>query len=170
MRNEINYEEITVEKVIKNSPDRYDNTERVLLIDTDSLLYICTYFKEKDLEFYPTKELQLEEVKYRIRNKLQEIQNNVELWYNIKQTFLFVGGGNNFRYKLFKKYKDKRPQEKPEFFYEAKDYLLELGAVPSVGCEVDDMIYEASLIANENCIISTIDKDLLYWIPEFSVC
>lgn len=153
-----------MERVIKNSPSKYDSTERVLLIDADSIIYMCIHFTEESLQFFGSDELLREEVKYRIRNKVQEIQSSVDLFFNIKETFLFIGGGNNFRYKLYPQYKCKRP-EKPKFFDDAKECLLELGAISAVGCEVDDFIFEANEIAHGNTVIASIDKDLSYWIP-----
>jgi hypothetical protein len=77
-------------RAVKNCPNNYDGEEKILLIDADSICYLATYFPEDSEMFFPTEEEQLEEAKFRVRNKLQEIQNNVEEWFNIIQTYIFI--------------------------------------------------------------------------------
>lgn len=36
-------------KEVKNTPTSYDKTERVLIIDADSIVYFATYFPENSL-------------------------------------------------------------------------------------------------------------------------
>lgn len=153
-------------RTVKNCPKSYDDTKRVLLIDADSICYLASYFPEDSIMFFPTREEQIEEAKFRVRNKLQEIQNNIEEWYNIVTTILFVRGENNFRYKIYPEYKANRSKAvKPELLEYAKNYLIELGAIQAHGCEADDLVISAAKEAPENCVISTIDKDLLFWGP-----
>ena len=154
-------------KIVKNCPTSYDDSKRVLLIDADSIMYTATYFPEDSLLDFPTEEEQIEEVKYRTRTKLQEIQNNVEEWFNITQTYIFVGGKDNFRYKVFPEYKANRKDSvKSPFLPMVRKYMIEeLNAIESHGGEADDYIIDGIAISKGNCIVSSIDKDVLYYSP-----
>jgi len=160
--------DIIYNKIVLDKPSEYDENEKVLAIDADSILYTASYFPEKSLLQFPTDELQLEEAKFRIRNKLQEITNNVEEWFNIKQTLIFLGGKSNFRYKIYPKYKSNRKdKEKSPLIPLLKRYMIE--EIPNVmlanGSEADDYVYEINKISGGNCVIASIDKDVLYWNP-----
>lgn len=163
-------EEITI-KTVKNCPDSYDATERVLLIDSDSITYYATYFPEDSLIFFPDEDAQIEEAKFRVQNKIQEIQNNVEEYFNIKQTLLFVGGRNNFRYKIFSDYKANRKKAiKSPLLPIIKEYMVtELGAIESHNGEADDYLTEAAMISQNKCIISAIDKDIIAYNPNIPI-
>jgi 5'-3' exonuclease len=154
-------------RTVKNCPTKYDDSKRVLLIDADSIMYTSTYFPEESLLEFPTEEEQLEEAKYRTRTKLQEIQNNVEEWYNIVQTYIFIGGKGNFRYKIFPEYKANRKDTvKSPLLPFIKEYMLEeLGAIESHGGEADDYIIDAISECSGSCVVSSIDKDVLYHSP-----
>lgn len=154
-------------RTIKNCPTKYDDSERVLLIDADSIMYTSTYFPEDSLIEFPTEEEQLEEAKYRTRTKLQEIQTNVEEWYNIVQTYIFIGGKNNFRYKIFPEYKANRKDAiKSPLLPFIKEYMIEeLKAIESHGGEADDYIIDAVSECSGNCVVSSVDKDVLYYSP-----
>lgn len=161
-------EDIIYEKIVLNKPSVYDNTERILALDTDSILYSASYFPEDSLKDFPTDELQLEEGKFRIRNKIQEITNNVEEWYNIKQTLIFLGGKGNFRYKLFPAYKaNRKDKEISPLIPLLKKYIIkELpNVILSDGSEADDYCYEIYKMTYGNCVIGCIDKDILYNTP-----
>ena len=164
-------QEELIDKVVKNCPTVYDSTERILLIDSDSILYTSTYFPEDGMIEFNSEEEYIEEVKFRIRNKIQEITNNVEEWFNIKNTLLFVGGKNNFRYKLFKNYKISRKDViKSPYFPIATKYIIEeLGALESHNGEADDWIIDCATDCNGNCVISSLDKDVLYHAPNIPV-
>jgi len=154
-------------RTVKNCPTKYDDSERVLLIDADSIMYTSTYFPEDSLIEFPTEEEQLEEAKYRTRTKLQEIQTNVEEWYNIVQTYIFIGGKNNFRYKIFPEYKANRKDAiKSPLLPFIKEYMIEeLKAIESHGGEADDYIIDAVSECSGNCVVSSVDKDVLYYSP-----
>lgn len=156
-----------VVKIVKNCPVNYDDRSRVLLIDADSILYSATHFPEGGLMDFPTEEDQLEEAKYRTRTKLQEIQNNVEEWFNIQQTFIFVGGENNLRYTIFPEYKANRAKTiKSPLIPYIKQYMIdELNAISSHGAEADDYVYDAMIMSEGNCVVSAIDKDVFYNSP-----
>ena len=154
-------------RVVKNKPTSYDGTERVLILDFDSVIHLGCYFPEGSELQFPTEELQLEEAKFRIRNKLQEIQNNVEEHFKIVKTLLFVGGKSNFRYKIFLEYKAKRKLLPINPLIPIlKEYSInELGAIPAHGCEADDLVVECIKLSNNNAVVSSIDKDVLYYSP-----
>ena len=155
-----------VTRVVKNCPSKYDETERVLIIDADSIMYFASYFPEDSLLEFPTEEDRIEEAKYRTRTKLQEIQNNIEEFYNIKNTFIFIGGGNNFRYDILPSYKSNR-KEKNALIPIIADYMLEeLGAIPSVGAEADDYVYDATVVSEGKCVVAAMDKDVFYNCPD----
>ena len=154
-------------RTVKNCPTKYDDSQRVLLIDADSIMYTSTYFPEDSLLEFPTEEEQLEEAKYRTRTKLQEIQLNVEEWYNIVQTYIFIGGKGNFRYKIFPEYKANRKDTvKSPLLPFIKEYMIEeLKAIESHGGEADDYIIDGISECFGNCVVSSIDKDVLYHSP-----
>ena len=148
-------------KLIKNEPLQFDDTPRVLLLDGDSLLFQVIYFPLDGLIQFDTDEEYIEEAKHRLREKVQEITINIEKWFNIKQTLIFQGGKNNFRYRLSNTYKSNRPKEKPKYFTEIKEYAKEIGFITCNGHEADDAIYQCYLTSNKQCVISAIDKDIL---------
>ena len=39
-----------IERIVVNRPKKYDNTERVLLIDGDSITYLANYGSEEDID------------------------------------------------------------------------------------------------------------------------
>ena len=155
-----------VVKEVKNRPLKYDKTERVLIIDADSIMYFATHFPENSLMDFPTEEERIEEAKYRTRTKLEEIHNNIEEFYNIQETFIFIGGRGNFRYKLYPDYKSNRKEKNPLIPIIADYMLNELHAIPSVGAEADDYVYDAYLLSEGNCLVAAIDKDVLYNCPD----
>ena len=155
-----------VVKEVKNTPLMYDDSERVLIIDADSIMYFATHFPENSLMEFPTEEERIEEAKYRTRTKLEEIHNNIEEFYNIQETFIFIGGRGNFRYKLYPDYKSNRKEKNPLIPIIADYMLNELHAIPSVGAEADDYVYDAYLLSEGNCLVAAIDKDVLYNCPD----
>ena len=162
-----NIGEDIVVKTVKNSPSKYDDSERVLLIDADSIMYTATYFPEDSLLEFPTEEDQIEEAKYRTRTKIQEIQNNVEEWFNIVETYVFIGGKDNFRYKVFPEYKANRKDTvKSPLLPIIRQYMLEeLNTIEAHGGEADDYVIDGISISKGNCVVSSIDKDVLYYSP-----
>ena len=172
-----------VVRVVKNKPLKYDEIERVLLIDADSIIYTSVYNPERYLkDVFDEKvgvfvriamtedeilnipqeiiDLDIEECKFRFRTKIQEIQNIIDESFNIKKTILCCGGSNNFRYQLLKEYKANRKTTLP-YLKEIKQYIInELGAYPALCGEADDTLYHFWKLSPNNVIIATIDKDI----------
>jgi len=166
LKTNIEEEPEIVVREVKNLPNSYDDTKRMLIVDADSIMYFATHFPEDALMEFPTEEDRIEEAKYRTRSKLQEIQNNVEEWYNIQETFVFIGGGNNFRYDIYPEYKSNRKDKNPLIPIIADYMLYELGAIPSKGAEADDYVYNATVMSGGKCVVAAIDKDVLYNCPD----
>lgn len=157
-------------RTVKNCPKSYDDTKRVLLVDADSICYLASYFPEDSLMTFPTEEEQIEEAKFRVRNKLQEIQNNIEEHFNIISCMLFVGGKNNFRYKIYPEYKANRKNAiKSDILPIVQDYMLEIGCIRAHNAEADDYVIEAMKDVLGNCVIACIDKDVIYHAPEVPI-
>ena len=166
LKTNIKKEPEIVVREVKNLPNSYDDTERVLIIDADSIMYFATHFPDNSLIEFPTEEDRIEEAKYRTRSKIHEIHNNIEPYYNIQETFIFIGGGNNFRYDIYPEYKSNRKEKNPLIPIIA-DYMLdELHAIPSKGAEADDYVYDATVMSEGKCVVAAIDKDLLYNCPD----
>lgn len=140
-----------IEKIIVNEPRKYDNTPRTLLIDADSIVYTSIYKSEDDFE----------ECKYKFENKIQEITINIEKWYNITKTYIYIKGDNNFRYALYKDYKANRPSKHPyiSLLYEHIKENID-NVVVCHGAEADDYIYTSHILNNNDSILALIDKDL----------
>lgn len=155
------YQEV-IEKSILNEPTVYDSSPKILLIDSDSILYTSIYNPDR-VENQTEEEilLDIEECKFRLNKKIQEIVLNVEKWYNIQKTLFFVKGKNNFRYKLYPEYKANRPKKHPFIDILYKYVINELNWVEAPdGMEADDAIYTAWQIDPYNNIIATVDKDI----------
>ncbi len=134
-----------------NPPSRFDSTERVLIIDGDSMFFSAAYGSEEDLV----------ESQFKLRSKIEEITNEIETWYNITETVIFTGGKDNFRKKIFPRYKAHRPPPIP-MIGELRNYAIkELGFLETDGYEADDGIYTAWKACEGNCVIATTDKDML---------
>ncbi len=71
----------------------------------------------------------------------------------------FLSGEGNFRRKIYPEYKANRPQEKPKWWKEAREFLItEFNAYIVDGQEADDAL---GINQKEHTIICSIDKDLL---------
>lgn len=118
----------------------------MLLIDGDFLMYL----KERNT---------LEQMLHSVDTKIKQIckatkQNNF---------VLFLSGKNLNRKKVNSNYKANRKGDKPKFFTEIKEHLInEYNAVYKDGYEADDLI--SYNFRNNNCkaTIASQDKDLLY--------
>ena len=78
---------------------------------------------------------------------------------------VYLTGSGNFRYDIAKShdYKGNRKHtEKPQYLGLTRSYLTEsYGAITSSGEEADDLISKAAAALNYNCVVASIDKDML---------
>jgi 5'-3' exonuclease len=156
--------------LVLNEPLQYDNTPRLLIVDADSLFYHACYNparKEVDANgnstFKLTPEEDLNNCKYNLDNKIQDINNTINNFYNITNTTYFYGGKNNFRYQIYPEYKANRKNiEKPPFINEIIQYFKDnYNPIEAEGCESDDYVYNAYLTSNKQCVVAAIDKDVI---------
>lgn len=119
----------------------------IALIDGDLIAYRCSASAENDLL-----EISLVRTDKLIRDILEETGSDS---YKI-----FISGDNNFRYKIFPKYKiSRRDTVRPKHLIETKQYLVkEWFAEVTDGYEADDAL---GIHAGSDTVICTIDKDLL---------
>lgn len=125
------------------------------LIDADHIPYIVCYNKQDEPE------KTLEECINGANNYLQGLINGS----NILEFNLFFTVGKNFRYEIYPEYKANRAKsEKPPFFNEVKDYLINTyNGIYGHNLEADDLlcIYKKKCIDESipYIVIST-DKDI----------
>lgn len=138
---------------IKNQELLSSNTEKVALIDADSLLYFSSYGCEEDQILSETK----------LSEKIYDILNILTDTYNIEKYYIFVKGKDNFRYKIFSDYKKGRPKKHPIIETLAKYLVESFGAIESHQAESDDYVFTYSqMLENKNrAIICSVDKDML---------
>jgi 5'-3' exonuclease len=138
---------------------------KVVIIDADSLSYICSY-QPKTNEFgnptvYYTKENGgYEIVEGFLMEKLLGIYNKIEEYFNISNIYLCVKGKNNPRNQWLTSYKEHRPPT-PDIVKHLHSYLINhLGAYVAPIGEADDVIYSISKTIGHQGLICGIDKDL----------
>lgn len=125
--------------------------ELICLLDGDILLYRICYGSINEDDFYVV---------------LTNLYNNLVTILANTNTVYYIGclqGKGNFRNELAftKSYKGNRKKEKPRWFYELREYMIDkLGFVEINGMEVDDAL---SIMQRKmpSTIICSIDKDLL---------
>ncbi len=123
----------------------------VALIDSDSLLYINLYNKDKK---FPKS---LEECKLSLDEYIFKIVDITEASHFL----LFLTVGRNFRYSVKSDYKGNRKSDKPLYFNECKDYLInKYSAIYNENLEADDLIniYNKNI---EQSFICACDSDIL---------
>ncbi len=128
------------------------NDKRIALIDSDSLLYICLYSKKDE----PIKTLD------QCRIALDVIINNILNYTKATHYILTLTIGRNFRYNVRSDYKSNRVADKPNYFSECRQYLIDFHqAIHHPDLESDDLvnIYRNKL---ENSFICACDSDILY--------
>jgi hypothetical protein len=122
----------------------------VALIDADIVLHRVGFTTEKD-EFWIAK-ARADEMLDGIL--LDTGVTRFELWISDSST-------NNFRYKLYPKYKANRTKPKPKHHETLKAYLIsEWGARFSEGMEADDYLGILQDEEGQSTVICSIDKDL----------
>ncbi len=127
-------------------------SNKVALIDADSLLYICLYNKKDSVS------KSLEQCQKALDNMIYNILDITEATHYI----LALTIGRNFRYLVKEDYKgDRGKSEKPDYFNECRDYLLtQYQAVHNENLEADDIIniYNKNI---ESSFICACDSDIL---------
>lgn len=126
---------------------------KIVLIDADSMLYHAAYGTEDD---QITSEMKLVE-------KIYAILNIVEESYIVEKYYIFIRGENNFRKDIYPIYKANRPQ-KHDIINTLGKFLAEneqFQAIECHGAEADDCVFSYAEMFKNNCIICSIDKDLL---------
>jgi len=125
----------------------------ICLIDGDILMYRCAWSNDKSDDF--------QDVKDHVVTLMYEILSN----NNSKDYISYLTGRNNFRYDIpeSKDYKGTRKSEKPKWFLETKDFMInELGYHLTDRIEADDALIISSK-RHPNSVICTTDKDLLQY-------
>lgn len=136
---------------------------RVALVDADYLIYLCTHNK-KDSDHIKS----LDECKQQVDECIAAIMLSTKATHYI--CALTIGRG--FRYNIYPEYKANRKKlEKPLYFTEVRDYILEkYKAISHSGLEADDIVN--IIKTNNDCLtldglsfdvyfIVSNDKDLL---------
>lgn len=125
--------------------------KKIALIDSDSLLFICLYNK-KD-----TVPKTLEQCKEAIDLMIWNILTFTKATHYI----LTLTIGRNFRYLVRTDYKANRKGDRPDYFYEVRQYLIDkYKAIFNENLESDDIvnIYKNNL---SNSFICACDSDIL---------
>lgn len=128
---------------------------RVCIADIDTALYIVCYNKKDSIP------KTLEEC----YQQMDDLLNNIFVATDCSHYLLYLTIGKNFRYSIDENYKSNRKkQEKPPFFYEVREYLInKWNAYFDEGFESDDLCVSARKILMDNkidCIIASPDKDI----------
>jgi hypothetical protein len=125
-----------------------------LLVDADSLIFSSAFADT------------LEIAKNSFDNKLRDIVNHLEEFYEIEEVRIFNGSLGNFRNIITKKYKANRNnQPRPHLLGELHNLIkFDYDTVFEYGVETDDVVAkhwynECKLIGRDNVMIVSIDKD-----------
>lgn len=124
---------------------------KLALIDGDTIAYRCAASCEPTKlkqyrEDFDTAIQRADELTYRILNSAETSEYRI-----------FLGGTDNFRYRLYPQYKANRPEQRPEWLGGVREFLVrEWNAEIVAGYEADDGI---GIAANESSIICANDKD-----------
>lgn len=143
-----------------------ERQSKIVLIDGDSLPFICGYQKDFNEFGEPIEPYTLENGGFEIAEgildeKLLGIYNSIEQYFDIISVFICVKGHNNPRKSWFNEYKSHR-KETPDVVKHLHNYLIEKhSAKPAEIGEADDLIKTMSDRINGEGIIVGIDKDLL---------
>lgn len=116
-----------------------------LLLDADVICYQATFLKENSRQ----------NAIFIAHSKINEVVKKL----SPTSYTCYISGSSNFRRDINPEYKAQRPEEKPPFFYEVKEFIIrEHPCVVSSGCEADDML---GCHQTEETVIASMDKDLL---------
>ena len=126
-----------------------------ILIDGDPFAYRAAFSKDSR-----TEEDAIELVDDLLYNSLFE----VDPFHTDEDYIVYLTGKNNFRYEIAVShpYKGNRQSEKPDFLYDIRAHMIEnWSAVVSDGEEADDLIGIAATDYYPDCVVVSIDKDML---------
>jgi len=141
-------------------------TKTTLLIDADSLLYIHAAVNEKKYDWGNDIVSKVTDIDNAIEDFTASVEDIVEEC-KCEEYFLYFTGSTNFRYDVLPSYKGNRKGlEKPELFYELRDYVFANFPVKvSDKVEADDMVSILKSRKPDTTVIAAIDKDILKQVP-----
>lgn len=126
-----------------------------ILIDGDPYAYRSCFSKEVKCE---------EDAIEMLDSLLEETLMEVDPFWTEEDYELFLTGKTNFRHDVAVSfpYKGNRQQEKPDHLYQVREHMVEnWDAVVSEGEEADDMIAIRATDLYPDCVVVSIDKDML---------
>lgn len=127
---------------------------KINIVDGDTILWLVTYNKKGE------REKTLEECCEQLENFI----NNIMIATKSTHYIIYLTTGRNFRYRIDPTYKSKRPVDKPNYFKEVKQYLIDkYKAIYHSNYESDDLCLTTRKLLQEkeiNCFISSPDKDI----------
>ena len=133
-------------------------TKGKVLIDGDIVAYRAAFATQDLLE-------------KNAKDKVDELMNfiideTVELPFASAEDFeTFLTGRTNFRFDIAKSYPykgNRKATEKPKYLDTARQHMIEkYDAIVSVDEEADDLIAKGAAALDYNCVVASIDKDML---------
>ena len=94
--------------------------------------------------------------------RLHDMIERICLATNSSEIECYIGGSDNFRYKIYDQYKANRTKEKPHYLEACREMLVtEYKATVVNGYETDDALGIAQTKYDGNSRICSLDKDLL---------
>ncbi len=153
----------------KNEED-VTNSDNLIIIDASWILFVATHGNKvigedgqevlNEKGNYTYEEKSFEDIKYHIDNIMIDLFNTLGASKYIG--YLDCNFDKNFRLKYYPEYKaNRKGKEKPKFFKEAKEYLVEQwGLICVNGIEADDAV-NITRLNYKDSITVCVDKDLL---------
>ena len=126
-----------------------------ILIDGDPYAYRSCFSKDVESE---------DDAVEMVDSLLEETLMEVDPFWTDDDFELFLTGKTNFRHEVAVSfpYKGNRQQEKPDYLYEVRSHMIkDWAAVVSEGEEADDMIAIRATELYPDCVVVSIDKDML---------
>lgn len=136
---------------------------KIILWDADSIVHFVLYSGKDEITGERNPEYtedDLEDLELKLNELVFKVLNNVEKYYDIEALYIFIRGKNNFRKKLYQKYKANRPIPNPlgKKIYDL--FIKNHNAIESDDAEAEDYVYSFSKKINHQGIILYIDHDL----------
>ena len=133
-----NIEAIEHDDKIRDVIDIYgERQSKIVIWDADSILHYTLYagkdeFGNSNPEYT---EADLEYLQGKLSEMVLKTLNNIEKYFNILRCYIFIGGKDNFRKKLYPDYKKGRALPNPLIFKLKEYFILAHGAIPADGYE-----------------------------------